>query len=130
MASVVAELRRLAPRRPLAMWEARLVAERQAAGLLRLAEVTEPPMPEQVIEYLPRVEVHYRRRRGLSGATKWAGGRWVILVNRADTWGRQRFSLAHEFKHLLDWPHANSLYRDGHRSARPSGRPTPSPRHC
>ncbi len=117
MASVVAELRQLAPGRPLSPWEARLVAERQAARLLRLTGVTEPPVPEQMIEHLPRVEVHYRRRHGLSGTTKWTGGRWVILVNRSDTWGRQRFSLAHEFKHVLDWPKAGALYRDGYRSA-------------
>jgi hypothetical protein len=114
VASLVAELRRLTPRRPLPIWEARLVAERQASRLLRLAGVTEPPVPEQVIEHLPRVEVYYRRRRGLSGTTKWTAGRWVILVNRNDTWGRQRFSLAHEFKHLLDWSKAGDLYCDGY----------------
>ena len=117
MVSPVAELRRLCPRRPLAPWEARLVAERQASRLLRLTGVTEPPFPEQAIEHLPRVEVHYRRRDRVSGATKWTRGRWVILVNRNHTWGRQRFSLAHEFKHLLDWPKADALYRDGYRSA-------------
>jgi Zn-dependent peptidase ImmA (M78 family) len=115
--SAVAELRRLAPRRPLPPWTARSVAERQASRLLRLSGVSEPPVPEFVIEDLPRVEVHYRARRGLSGTTKWSDGRWVILINRSDTWGRQRFSLAHEFKHLLDWPQADDLYRDGFRSA-------------
>lgn len=118
MTSMVAELRRLAPRRQLPAWEANLVAERQASRLLKLAGVTEPPFPELAIEHLPRVEVHYRTRRGLSGTTKWTGGRWVILVNRADTWGRQRFSLCHEFKHLLDWGRAETLYQDGYRTGR------------
>jgi hypothetical protein len=117
MATVVAELRGLCPRRPLPMPEARLIAERQASRLLRLAGVTEAPVPEQVIEHLPRIEVYYRRRRHLSGTTKWTGGRWVILINRGHTWARQRFSLAHEFKHLLDWPKADALYRNGYRTA-------------
>lgn len=117
MRSVVADLRQLAPRRPLSMPEARLLAEHQASKLLRLTGVTEPPVPEQAIELLPRIEVHYRARRGLSGTAKWTGGRWVILVNRNDTWGRQRFSLAHEFKHVLDWSRAEALYRDGYYTA-------------
>lgn len=117
MASVVADLRHFAPRRAMSMPEARLLAERQASRLLRLSGVTGPPVPEQVIEGLPRVEVHYLGRRGLSGTTKWTAGRWVILVNRNDTWGRQRFSLAHEFKHVLDWSKADALYCDGYRSA-------------
>lgn len=99
------------------MPEARILAERQAGRLLRLSGVTGPPVPEQVIECLPRVEVHYLGRRGLSGTTRWASGRWVILVNRNDTWGRQRFSLAHEFKHVLDWSKADTLYCDGYRTA-------------
>ncbi len=112
MPSVVAELRALAPHRPLAPAEARMLAERQANKLLRLQKVAEAPVPEQVIETLPRVEVVYRRRRTLSGALKWLEGRWVIVVNATDTWGRQRFSLAHEFKHLLDHPTEGLLYRD------------------
>ena len=117
MASVVAELRHFAPRRAMSMPEARVVAEKQASRLLRLSGVTGPPVPEQVIECLPRVEVHYLGRQELSGTAKWSNGRWVVLVNRNDTWGRQRFSLAHEFKHVLDWSKADTLYCDGYRSA-------------
>lgn len=113
MASVLAELRALTPHRPLASAEARMVAERQAAKLLRLEGIDEPPVPEQVIEWLPRVRVVYRRRgRGFSAAVRWLDGRWVIVVNSADTWGRQRFSLAHEFKHVLDGPTEHLLYVD------------------
>ncbi len=132
MASVVAELRGLAPRRAMSISEARLLAERQAARLLRLSGVTGPPVPEQVIECLPRVEVHYLERRGLSGTTKWAGGRWVILVNRNDVWGRQRFSLAHEFKHVLDWSKADgsTATATAPRTSKPSARPIASPLPC
>ena len=113
MASVLAELRALAPHRPLAPAEARVVAERQAGRLLRMEKIAEPPVPEQVIEWIPRIRVFYRRRgRGFSGAAKWLDGRWAIVVNASDTWGRQRFSLAHEFKHVLDGPTEQLLYRD------------------
>jgi len=36
--------------------------------------------------------------------------RWLILINRKDVAGRQRFSLCHEFKHVLDNPFADVLY--------------------
>ena len=116
MSSVLADLRAACPPRSLSPSEARLVAERQASKLLRRMEVTEPPVPEQVIDNVPRVEVRFRKASRLSGTTKWSGGRWLILINATDTWGRQRFSLAHEFKHLLDWPLASRIYRDGRRS--------------
>jgi Zn-dependent peptidase ImmA (M78 family) len=45
-----------------------------------------------------------------SGATQWSQGRWLILLNGADPAGRQRFSLAHEFKHVLDHPFIGELY--------------------
>lgn len=113
MASAVAELRALAPHRPLSPSEARGVSERQAARLLRLHGIDDAPVPEQAIEWLPRIHVVYRRRsHGLSGAVMWLDGRWVIVVNTSDTWGRQRFSLAHEFKHILDAPTEHLLYRD------------------
>jgi predicted transcriptional regulator len=112
VASAVAELRALAPHRPLPAWEARILAERQAAKLLALQGVRDLPVPELLIEHLPRVDVVYRRSRSLSGSAKWTGGRWVIVVNANDTWGRQRFSLCHELKHVIDAPAEAALYRD------------------
>lgn len=114
MASVLAELRSLSPERPLPPWDARQVAERQAARLLRRHGITSPPVPEEVIASLPRVKVRYVRARNLSATARWSQAHrcWVILVNRDDTTGRQRFSLAHEFKHVIDHPLAGTLYRD------------------
>lgn len=112
MRSALAELRALCPDRALSPWDARGVAERQAARLLRRAGVTEAPVPEEVIADLPYVRVRYVKARRLAAAARWTGGRWSIIVNLDDTVGRQRFSLAHEFKHVLDHPNAERVYRD------------------
>lgn len=111
MATMLSQLRDLCPPRRLAPYEARRIAEQQASRLLALMRVAEAPVPEQIIEYFPRTRVEYVTARALSGAAQWRGGRWIILVNRTDTWGRQRFSLAHEFKHVIDCPLADTLYR-------------------
>jgi Zn-dependent peptidase ImmA (M78 family) len=79
--------------------------------MLTLLRVADAPVPEQIIEYLPRTRVEFVKARALSGAAQWRRGRWIILINRTDTWGRQRFSLAHEFKHVIDSPLADTLYR-------------------
>lgn len=112
MPSALAELRGLSPARPLPAWDARGVAERQAARLLLRQEVTAPPVPEEVISTLPYVRVRYVQARTLAAAARWSVGRWTIIVNRDATAGRQRFSLAHEFKHVLDHPARSDLYRD------------------
>ncbi len=113
MATVLSQLRDLCPPRRLAPYEARRVAEQQAGRLLTLMRVEETPVPEQIIEYLPRMRVEYIHARALSGGAQWRRGRWVIVVNRTETWGRQRFSLAHEFKHVIDGSLADTLYRSG-----------------
>lgn len=112
MRSALAELRALCPDRALPPWDARGVAERQAARLLRRSGVTHAPVPEEVISGLPYVRVRFVKARKLAAAARWTGGRWSIIVNSDDTLGRQRFSLAHEFKHVLDHPNANRVYRD------------------
>lgn len=109
----VADLRLVCPNRQLAPWEARAVAEKQAHKLHALMNIQEPPFPEQAIECLPRVEVRYVKSRRLAAAISWRDGKWRIVVNRDDTWGRQRFSLAHEVKHLIDHPMRTVLYKDG-----------------
>lgn len=110
--SVIAECRRLAPRRALAPWEARSIAERQAHRLLLQLRITEPPFPVEAVAALPRVEVHYLPARHLSGAISWRRGKWRILINSNDSRGRQVFSLAHELKHLIDHPTREVIYKD------------------
>ena len=117
MPSLIAELRSLCPPRPLAPAEARVISEHQAGRLLRRLDALEVPVPSLVIEHLPRIDVHYRRSTALHGSAAWDRGKWRILINRADTHGRQRFSLAHEFKHVLDAPLAAVLYGGGAQSA-------------
>jgi Zn-dependent peptidase ImmA (M78 family) len=45
-----------------------------------------------------------------SGGAKWIKPRWVILLNSYEPAARQRFSLAHEFKHVLDHPYVHIAY--------------------
>lgn len=110
MNRLLAELRGLAPNRRLTAREAFVVAERQASRLLTLSGVTDPPVPEEIITDLPFVKVARRSPMRNGGATRWLKPRWVVLINGADPAPRQRFSLGHEFKHIIDHPAAGTLY--------------------
>jgi Zn-dependent peptidase ImmA (M78 family) len=46
----------------------------------------------------------------LSGATTFSKGRYLILVNGGDSLQRRRFTLAHEWKHLLDYAAADLIH--------------------
>ncbi len=107
---VLAELRSLCPPRGLTHGEALRVAELQAARLLKLSGVTEPPVPESAVCNVPKVQVKRIVPWAVSGATDWAKGTWVIVVNGAEPEARQRFTIAHEFKHILDYPFIDVLY--------------------
>jgi len=107
----LAELRALCPHRPLAPYEARRVAELQANRLLRRHGIGQPPVPEQVIESLPRVEVVQRKDAPVSGYVEWAGGSWEIAVCSTEPFVRQRFTMAHELGHALLAPMARTLFR-------------------
>lgn len=110
MPSAIATLRDLVPTRPLTYEESLRVAERQAGRLLELAGVSEPPVPEGVVATLPRMQVERLTPIPVSGSTHWAKGRWVIVLNGAEPQGRQRYSLMHEFKHVLDHNVVRVLY--------------------
>lgn len=110
--AVMAVLRSKAPRRALRPVEAALVAEWQATELLELAGLTEPPTPARLISELPRVLVRTDVDLPVSGCTSWQAGRWLIVVNGAEPVVRQRFSLAHEFKHAVDHRYRDVLYVD------------------
>ncbi len=110
--AVLAVLRAKAPRRALNPAEAAQVAEWQATTLLELAGLTRPPTPASLIAELPRVLVRTDVDLPVSGCTSWQAGRWLIILNAAEPLVRQRFSLAHEFKHAIDHRYRDELYVD------------------
>ncbi|MBA0045439.1 ImmA/IrrE family metallo-endopeptidase [Mycobacteroides sp. LB1] len=96
------------------------IAERQAAKLLELHSITDGPVPDSVITGIPHIRIINTTRLGSTtvadGASMWDTNqrRWVILLNHANTLQRQRSTLAHEFKHILDHP-IDNLYKAAHR---------------
>ncbi len=110
--AVLAVLRSKAPRRALRPSEAALIAEWQATELLALAGLTGPPTPANLISELPRVIVRTDVDLPVSGCTSWQAGRWLIIINGAEPIVRQRFSLAHEFKHTIDHRYCDVHYVD------------------
>lgn len=109
MTNVLTELRSIAPVRPVGLARSFRIAELQAARLITLAGVTGPPVPTEAIAGLPRIHV-VRTHLEASSAWTWTRGRCVILLNWSDSHLRQRFSLAHQFKHVLDAPTQDVQY--------------------
>jgi Zn-dependent peptidase ImmA (M78 family) len=97
-------LRELVPRRGLSPAEARQVAERQAAILLSSANIEGPSVPDGLITELPFVTVTHRPGFPTSGMATQTDSGWVIVLRAEEAKVRQRFSMIHEFKHVLDDP--------------------------
>jgi hypothetical protein len=111
--SVLHQLRQLLPTdRPVTDTEARAIAERQAYRLLNLLGVTRPSVDVGKIAELPRIEVRVASKLPVSGLTYWHKNRWLITVKTTDAPTRRRFTLAHEFKHVIDHPVIDTLYPD------------------
>ena len=120
--TILQSLRALVPARGLQHHEAQGVAERQAMRLLAILEQREPSVAVGLIAELPRIEVRVVPNRdlaGLSGMTQWLKqqSHWLIAINRDDSQTRRRFTLGHEFKHILDNPYINVLYPKSEQSA-------------
>ncbi len=98
-------LRGLTPRRPLTHREAISLAEHQAHLMRDHLELhDEPRLPTEALEGLPFMTVSYRQGFPTSGMATRTDFGWVIVIRSNDSPGRQRFSLAHELKHLIDDP--------------------------
>ena len=98
----IARLRALVPRRPLGIREAEGVAERQANRLRAELQVLGPTITEDDLASLAWLTITRREGFPTSGmATKTNFG-WIIVLNAEEAMVRQRFSLAHEIKHVLD----------------------------
>lgn len=105
--SVLASLRRLTPNRPLDLDEALRIAERQATRLLELRGALEVPVPTTVVTELPRITVEHDPElpaNAASGCSTWDYQRrsWVISLNPTEPRTRRRFTVLHEYKHILD----------------------------
>jgi hypothetical protein len=107
---LLARMRELVPRRGLSPAEARQVAERQAAILLAHAGIDKPAVPESIVTDLPFLAVTHRPGFPTSGMATQTDSGWVIVLRAEETKARQRFSLIHEFKHVLDDTFIEWLY--------------------
>ena len=67
-------------------------------------------MPERIITDLPYVQVTRMSPFPSSGASHWSSGRWLVVINGSEPATRQRFSLAHEAKHIIDHRFVNLIY--------------------
>jgi Zn-dependent peptidase ImmA (M78 family) len=107
--SVLSKMRAVIPNRILSIDESLRIAELQAAHLLALQGIDEGPVPEEIITELPKMRVEFVDVP-LSGACYWDGAAWVIEINKTESWNRQRFVIAHEFKHIIDHGYTDRLY--------------------
>src|SRR5271166_3489432 len=107
-------LRGLVPRRGLSPAEARYIAERQAALLLAHAGIEKPAVPGSLITDLSFVTVTHRPGFPTSGMATQTDSGWVIVLRAEEAKVRQRFSMFHEFKHVLDDPFIEWMYPTKH----------------
>lgn len=107
--SILASLRGVIPVRTVEFAEAMQIAELQAARLLELTDSTEGPISSAVITELPRIVVR-REPLPTSGMSYWDGRNWIIAINSAEPTTRQRFTLLHEYKHIIDHGATDRLY--------------------
>jgi len=109
--SVLQQLRTLLPtKQSVTVDESKQIAERQAYKLLHLLGITEPSVNVAGIIDLPRIRVRVASTLPVSGLTYWSKDHWDIAVRGNDSSTRRRFTLAHEFKHIIDHPYIDVLY--------------------
>lgn len=108
--SVLATLRSVIPNRVLhSFTEAKQTAELQANRLLEIHGIDAGAVPAELITQLPKIEIE-PIEVSVSGASFWNGRAWIIQINKHESWSRQRFTLAHEYKHIIDHNAADRLY--------------------
>lgn len=112
--SLLKSLRSVVPHRSASFDEALQVAELQATKLLELISSADG-VHEADLAALPRLRVVREPDLMVSGMSHWNGTCWIITINATDSLVRQRFTLLHEFKHVLDHGHTADLYASPHR---------------
>lgn len=111
--SPLASLRALLPRRVVDFSEALQIAEQQARRLVDLINDIDG-VHELHFAHMPRMRV-VREDLPVSGLSYWNGQEWVIALSRSESQTRQRFTLLHEFKHIVDHGSTDLLYKGDRR---------------
>ncbi|GLZ30789.1 hypothetical protein Lesp02_29780 [Lentzea sp. NBRC 105346] len=111
---LITSLRSLAPKRAISYGEAIQVARLQAARFRRWAEADQPDINLIWLIEQRAVPVHFVPAHKLSEesglTTNAVGGKVQVFINQNEPLTRQRFSLLHEFKHVLDFTDGDHLY--------------------
>lgn len=101
--SVLGQLRALSPTRNLTWGEAKAVAARQAHRFRILMDAqADYCFDTDLIAIQPRIRITTDSTIAAAGSSHWTGGHWQILLNANDHPLRRRFTLAHEYKHIID----------------------------
>lgn len=108
--SLLYALRKLMPERPLNHAEGLRIAELQANRLLEACRVHGAGTPSDIIASFPNIRVSKRTDLPASGYTDWYKPYWHVILNAHEPQVRQRFSLFHELKHVIDHPYIGSCY--------------------
>jgi len=112
-------VRNTMPKRALLYGEALTIAKLQALRLRALLHITAPSadlkwillVPNLVVKMLPKHEIRELTGAEASGMTKrMKNGDYFIGINRNAAHTHRRFTVAHEFKHLIDYPYQETLY--------------------
>lgn len=109
--SLLSRLRSVSPQRATSFDEALRVAELQACKLLDATadDGTSLVHWDRLLSGQRRLAVVYEDLP-VSGTSHWNGERWIIALNRSESLVRQRFTLLHEYKHIVDHGHVSQLY--------------------
>lgn len=113
--SILHQLRVIGPKdRALQPREARSVAERQARRFRIETGYDDVPMlPNEALLELPRIKVVLAVSMNYAGLTGWdhETRQYQVVINGKDAPARQRFTLAHEYKHIIDYTSHETTYQ-------------------
>lgn len=98
----IGRLRAMVPHRPLGFREAESVAERQADRLRSQLGSLGPRLREADLANLAWLTITRRETFPAAGTSTKTEYGWIIVLRGSDVMVRQRFTLAHEIKHILD----------------------------
>lgn len=104
------DLRALTPDRQLSHVERLRLAERQAAVLRRALGVTDDRFPIRLLRDIPHICVRTVDDLPVSGLTFWGDHTWKIQIRSEESLTHRRFTVLHEFKHIIDHPVSGRLY--------------------